>query len=77
MSETTDAQRSVTNIAHIANTGAAVWANKFVVSIGPIVRIAFLEQGGPDEPEFFRSAIAMSHQDAIALKNLLTSPSYS
>ena len=57
--------------ANIANSGPAVWANKFMIMLGPMVKIAFMEQGGPEEPLFFRSAIAMSHQDAIALKNLL------
>jgi hypothetical protein len=58
--------------ANVANSGPAPWANKFVITIGPMVRIAFLEQGGPEEPEYFRGAVAMAHQDAIALKNLLT-----
>jgi hypothetical protein len=58
--------------ADVANSGPAVWTNKFMVVLGPIIKIMFMEQGGPEEPLFFRSAVAMSHQDAIALKTLLT-----
>jgi hypothetical protein len=58
--------------ADIANSGAAVWTNKFFVAMGAIVKIAFLETGGPNEPVYFRAAAAMSVQDAIALKDLLT-----
>jgi hypothetical protein len=58
--------------ADVANSGAAVWANKFLAVLGPVVKLVFLEQGGPDEPVFFRAAVVMAHQDAIALKNLLT-----
>ena len=57
--------------ADIANSGPAAWSNKFIVSMGHAVRIAFLEQGGANEPIFFRSAVMISHLDAIALKNLL------
>jgi hypothetical protein len=58
--------------ADVANSGPAAWTNKFMVMLGPMVKIVFMEQGGADEPLYFRSAVAMSHQDAIALKNLLT-----
>jgi len=58
--------------ANVANSGPAVFANKFMVVLGPMVKIMFMEQGGADEPLFFRSAVAMSHQDAIALKTLLS-----
>jgi hypothetical protein len=58
--------------ADVANSGPAVWANRFMVMRGPMVKVAFMEQGGPGEPLYFRSAIAMSQEDAIALKNLLT-----
>src|ERR1700751_3530897 len=56
--------------ADIANAGPPFWANKFIVASGHVVRITFLEQGGPTEPLFFRTAVVVSHQDAIALKNL-------
>jgi hypothetical protein len=59
--------------ADVANSGPAPWSNKFVIALGPMVRVAFLEQGGPEEPPFFRGAVTMSHQDAIVFKNLLTS----
>jgi hypothetical protein len=57
--------------ADVANSQPAVWSNKFFVSMGSVLKIAFLEQGGPTEPVFFRTAAVMSVQDAIALKNLL------
>ena len=57
----------------VASSGPAVWCNKFVVAIGHVVRITFLEQAGPTEPEYLRAAVVVGHQDAIALKNLLTS----
>jgi len=59
--------------ADIANSGAAVWTNKVFLVLGSVVKIVFLEQGGADEPPFFRTAVVMSHQDAIALRNVLTS----
>jgi len=55
----------------VANSGPAPWTNKFMVMLGPMVKIVFMEQGGAEEPLFFRSAVTMSHQDAIALKTLL------
>ncbi len=58
--------------ADVANSGPAVWANKFLAVLGPMVKLVFMEQGGPEEPVFFRAAVVMSHQDAIALKNMLT-----
>lgn len=58
--------------ADIGNSGPAVYSNKFMTVLGPVVKIIFMEQGGPTEPLFFRSAVVLNHQDAIALKNLLT-----
>ena len=60
--------------ADLANSGAAVWTNKFFVATGAIVKIAFLETGGPNEPVYFRTAAVMSIPDAIALK--IFSPAY-
>jgi hypothetical protein len=54
-----------------AREQAAVFANKFIVTIGPTVRISFMEQYGAGAPAYPRAAIAMVHEDAIALKNLL------
>ncbi len=56
---------------NVAYEGGAVYANRFFVSMGPIVRIAFAEQNGPNEKLFFRGAIAVSPQDAISLARLL------
>lgn len=50
--------------------GAAVFCNKFTVSVGPVVRITFIEQYNQQNP-YFRTAIALHHQDAIALYKLL------
>jgi hypothetical protein len=32
--------------ADVANSGPAMWTNKFIVSLGPVVKIMFMEQGG-------------------------------
>lgn len=56
----------------VSNSGPALLANRVVVSVGHVVRISFLEQHQPDRPAAFRTAVAMSHGDAIALKDLLT-----
>lgn len=59
--------------ADVANSGPAPWSNRFFLVLGPIVKIVFLEKGGgEDEPVFFRAAATMAVQDAIALKNTLT-----
>jgi len=50
--------------------GPAIYSNKFFVSMSGAIRISFCEQL-PDLLPRFRAAIAMSHQDAIELKNLL------
>jgi len=50
--------------------GPAYFSNKFTVSIGPAVRIAFMETGGHEKPHF-RTAVAMHPQDAIELYKLL------
>lgn len=55
----------------IAYEGGALYANRFFVSMGPVIRIAFAEQNGPNEKVFFRSAVAISPQDAISLARLL------
>lgn len=65
-------QTSAPRPVDVASSGPAVWCNKFVVAIGGVVRITFLEQSGPTEPEYFRAAVVMGHPDAIAFKNLLT-----
>jgi len=55
----------------VAYEGAAVYANRFFVSIGPVARIAFAEQNGPDKKVFFRTAVSLSMQDAVALAHIL------
>jgi hypothetical protein len=55
----------------IAQSGAAVYVNKFFVSIGPAgTRIAFAEQA-TDYAPVFRSAILLSIADTFALAGLL------
>ncbi len=56
----------------VAYEGPAVYVNRFFVSMGPVARIAFAEQNSPGKPIFFRSAISISLQDAIALAHMLT-----
>ena len=56
-----------------AHAGPAIFTNRFFVTVGPLVRIAFAEQWDTETPAQPRVAIAMSHQDAIELKNILTS----
>jgi|SRR5271156_6015127 len=52
--------------------GPAIYSNRFNVSIGSVVRIAFLEQEfGTAKAPHFRAAITLSHQDAIQLYQLL------
>lgn len=50
--------------------GPAIYSNKIYVTAGSVVRITFSEQLSSAVPQF-RTAVAMAHQDAIALKNLL------
>ena len=56
---------------NVAYEGAALYANRFFVSMGPVIRLAFAEQNAPNEKLFFRGAIAISPQDAISLARLL------
>jgi hypothetical protein len=56
-----------------AFTGPAIHSNRFLVTIHPSgVRIAFSEHNGVAEPPSLRTAVLLSHQDAIELANLLT-----
>ena len=45
--------------------------NRFFVNVGPVVRITFAEQAGPDTQPIFRAAVALGHSDAIVLADLL------
>ncbi len=55
-----------------AFSGPAILSNRFTVTVGASVRIAFLEHNIPDggKPQF-RTAVSMHHQDAILLYRLL------
>ena len=64
----TDSKQGATNAA---NSGAAPFANRLFVALGPVVRITFAEQWGSETEPTFRTAVAMGHQDAIQLKNIL------
>jgi hypothetical protein len=56
----------------ISFSGPSIFCNRFFVSIGPVVRIAFAEQDftQPGDPKF-RTAVALHPVDAIALYRLL------
>jgi hypothetical protein len=53
------------------NEGPAPYANRFFISVGPMVRLTFGEQDNKGKNLRFRSAVALSHQQAIELKDLL------
>jgi hypothetical protein len=55
----------------VAFKGPAILTNKFYVTVGPSVRIAFCEQNGPNHVPQFRNAVSLAHQDAIELADLL------
>jgi hypothetical protein len=51
--------------------GPAPYSNRFYVTVGPVVKIAFAEQEAGLPPRF-RAAVTLAHQDAIGLAQLLT-----
>jgi hypothetical protein len=52
--------------------GPAPYSNRFSVSVGAVVRIGFSEQEfGTTKTPHFRTAVTMSHQDAILLYQLM------
>ena len=55
----------------IAFSGPAIASNRFFVTVGPTVRIAFCEQLGPVIGPKFRTAVSLPIQDAVALMELL------
>lgn len=58
----------------VSFSGAALAVNKIFTAVGPHgVRMAFAEQYSPDKPSMFRTAVLLPFQDAISLKNVLTS----
>ncbi len=55
----------------IAQSGPAIYSNRFFITISNAgTRIAFAE-AGPDMPPVFRSAVLLSHADTYALAGLL------
>ncbi|MDB5570738.1 MAG: hypothetical protein JWN93_1921 [Hyphomicrobiales bacterium] len=54
----------------VALSGPAVLANRFVITAGRIIRVAFLETGGDTEPSL-RTAVALSPENARELGELL------
>ncbi len=57
----------------LAYSGPAMAANRLFVTITPSgVRITFAEQTGPGKPAHFRTAVIMSIQDGIALRDVLS-----
>jgi hypothetical protein len=57
---------------HVSLSGPAVFCNRFFISVGPVVRIAFAEQeAGESKESIFRTAVALSHADAISLAHIL------
>jgi hypothetical protein len=76
MSDTTqtpsDATPAVDAEMEVANSGPAILSNRFFVTLGQSgIRIAFTEQIAPEKPSAFRTAVALSFQDGIALYKLL------
>jgi hypothetical protein len=55
----------------IINEGPAPYANRFFISVGPVVRLTFGEQDNKGKNLKFRSAVALPHQQAIELKDIL------
>lgn len=56
----------------IAYSGAAVFANKFYITIsGPNARLSFTEQMTPTKTPKFRSAVVISLTDLVQMKNVL------
>jgi hypothetical protein len=51
--------------AYLVNRAWVVWTNQ-------MVRITFGEQGGPDEPPRYRTAVGMTPSDARTLLTLLS-----
>ena len=52
--------------------GPAISANRSLIVLGPSgVRIAFVEQFSPEMGSAYRTAVLLSIQDAVALKNAL------
>jgi hypothetical protein len=60
------------NDAAISHAGPAIYANRVMIEIGPVVRLTFMEMPTPpDTQNQFRVAVALPHATAIELANLL------
>ena len=71
MSEKTEAEKRE---GEVIWGGPAYYVNRsWIVTIGGMIRITFGEQGGPEEPASYRTAVALAPQDAIALADVLES----
>ncbi len=56
-----------------AFTAAAPHADRFIITTHNAgIRMAFLESPGPDSPIKFRTAVLLSYQNALELRDLLT-----
>ena len=52
--------------------GPALFCNRFFITVGTVVRITFAEQeAGTTKEPHFRTAVALGHQDALALSQVL------
>jgi hypothetical protein len=55
----------------VSQESPGVYSNRVIVSVGPVVRISFMEQFTPDDPGRSRVAVAIPHQTAVELMSLL------
>jgi hypothetical protein len=51
--------------------GPAIYANRVIVNVRPVVRLSFIEQTAADKPPTFRAAVAIPHQTAFELAAIL------
>jgi hypothetical protein len=45
----------------VANQGPAIYANRVIVNLGPVVRLSFVEQVAEDKPPIGRVSVALPH----------------
>ncbi|KAB2875288.1 MAG: hypothetical protein F9K38_14815 [Pseudorhodoplanes sp.] len=55
----------------IAFEGPAVYSNRVLVNVGPVVRLSFVETFGKEKTNVYRAAVALPHETAIQLANIL------
>ncbi|MFT4579063.1 MAG: hypothetical protein ACI9UO_001894 [Nitrospinales bacterium] len=68
---TTDDKKTTQEEVDIALEFPSVFVNRFTVLVGPVVRITFLEQYGPETQAHPRAAIVLETASAIKLYKLL------